>query len=250
MNVGLLSAKGLLTRIVTAVAEEDGHMVFNSRYWSVFEKSARNGLFDLLIFDCPGICPFPDIRCLILTRSKKIPTVVIGPSRESRMGKHLNRQGSQVLPDPFYPQELLDMVRHVAENVKVVPPSCRPSPDTSHAMGVQGTLVELSPGLLLDKSFRCLWSGGLRIDLSPREYRLMECLLAREGQVVDYDTLLTEIWGADKGGYDGLYVVVRSLRKKLHVHPDRACTIENKYGQGYLFSRSVLERENCHSSGT
>ncbi|MDI3326934.1 MAG: winged helix-turn-helix domain-containing protein [Alicyclobacillaceae bacterium] len=248
MKVGLFSARSMLARIVSAVLEEDGHLLFSSRYWSVFEKGVRSGLFDLLIFDCPGVCPFSDIRCLALARSARVHTVVISPQQCSEMGERLRLCGLDVLTDPFYPHELLQLVRRISERLSSRPEAPRrPSPSPGPVLVPGEGMVELSPTMLLDRKSECLISDGLRIELSRREFRLLDALLRREGEVVDYDTLLTEIWGdGEKGSYDSLYVVVRSLRKKLGSRDGKEDIVQNKYGRGYMFKRTGAgERENC-----
>lgn len=250
MKVGLFSARGMLTRVVSAILEEDGHRLYSSRYWSIFEKGAINNLFDLMLYDCPGQCPFTKKRCLVLANMLKKPCVVISPEPEYHKNDLKRSSELVVLQEPFYPGELLNLIRELVDRFYPFQKKVEISYHRHHGNQLviaDENMVELSPVIFLDRLTETLICNGLRIQLSSREYRLLETLLRNEGKVVDYDTLLTAIWGdEDKGSFDNLYTVIRSLRKKLGDKGNQDDIVQNKYGQGYMLKRREMkESERC-----
>jgi DNA-binding response OmpR family regulator len=76
--------------------------------------------------------------------------------------------------------------------------------------------------------------GGQEIELTAREYALLEYLARREGQLVTR----TDIWNHVYESYGGsgsnvVDVYVGYLRKKLHL-PDMSALIHTRRGQGYV----------------
>ena len=69
-------------------------------------------------------------------------------------------------------------------------------------------------------------------------------LLHREGNVVERETLLRDVWGSTYVGSNVVEAVIRSLRKKLG---DRAPAIETVRGLGY---RSRLEKGRPPTGGS
>lgn len=90
--------------------------------------------------------------------------------------------------------------------------------------------------LQVDTSSRLVARGGEEIDLSAREYALLEYLARRSGQIVTR----TDIWQHVYENYGGVGsnvvdVYVGYLRKKLHL-PGMGAIIHTKRGQGYMLS--------------
>lgn len=88
----------------------------------------------------------------------------------------------------------------------------------------------------IDLAAHAVTRGGERIDLSPREYALLETLALNRGQVLDRDQLLERVWGYDaepQGNAVDLYV--HYLRRKLDpAGQDADSLIRTVRGAGYL----------------
>jgi two-component system response regulator MprA len=70
--------------------------------------------------------------------------------------------------------------------------------------------------IVLDGGARTVATAGQSIELTRREFDLLECLLRHPGQVLDRATLLADVWGYDfLGGSNVVDVYVRYLRAKL-----------------------------------
>jgi DNA-binding response OmpR family regulator len=85
----------------------------------------------------------------------------------------------------------------------------------------------------LDPASRSVWRGGAVIDVTSREFSVLEYLMRRRGEVVSKREILDNVWDTDFEG-DGniVEVYVRHLRNKLDRPFDRAA-IETLRGAGY-----------------
>jgi two-component system, OmpR family, response regulator len=87
--------------------------------------------------------------------------------------------------------------------------------------------------LRLDPITRACSRGDEAIDLTPREFAVLELLLRDAGEPVPKQRLLDEIWGIDfHGDPNVLEVFVRSVRHKVD-RPYGLSTIETIRGVGY-----------------
>lgn len=87
--------------------------------------------------------------------------------------------------------------------------------------------------LLLDRrSHRCA-RGSNDVELSRREFDMLEVLLRRSGEAIAKEELLSCVWGADFGGDPNIVeVYVGYLRKKIDA-PFGRRSIETVRGHGY-----------------
>ncbi len=70
--------------------------------------------------------------------------------------------------------------------------------------------------LQLDRETREVWRAGQPIDLTPREFELLEVLLMHPRQVFSRETLLNRVWGYDYVADPNLVEVhISALRTKL-----------------------------------
>ena len=87
--------------------------------------------------------------------------------------------------------------------------------------------------LRLDMASKRVERGGSRIELTPREYALLEYLMLRRGIALTKAQLLEHVWGARFMGSENVVeVYIGYLRKKLD-GSDRTSLIETVRGVGY-----------------
>ncbi len=78
--------------------------------------------------------------------------------------------------------------------------------------------------------------GGVRIDLSSREFQILKILIASEGEVVSRYKLMEEIWGYDDFPTQrAIDTHVARLRQKIEDDPAQPKHILTVYGAGYKF---------------
>jgi DNA-binding response OmpR family regulator len=128
-------------------------------------------------------------RVLMLTAASTVSDRVQG----------LGLGADDYLPKPFDFAELVARVRALARrSAPALPP------------------VLAAGDLRLDPGRRVAERGGLRLDLSPREFAVLECLLAAGGRVVSAEELLDRVWDEMADPFTtAVKSTIRRLRGKL-----------------------------------
>lgn len=86
--------------------------------------------------------------------------------------------------------------------------------------------------ITLDRGTRVVTRQDQSIELTPREFDLLELFLMHPRQVLTRDIILSRIWGYDYEGDDNIIeVYIRHLREKLQDNPPRL--IQTVRGVGY-----------------
>ena len=82
--------------------------------------------------------------------------------------------------------------------------------------GVARSSLLAAGDLVLDEAAHRVTRAGMEIELTPREFALLEVLLRNKGQVLDRTQLLEKVWGYDHLGGDNLVeVYIGYLRRKV-----------------------------------
>ncbi|MET7396659.1 response regulator transcription factor [Dactylosporangium sp. NPDC005572] len=128
-------------------------------------------------------------RVLMLTASSTVKDRVEG----------LGLGADDYLPKPFDFAELVARVRALGRRpTALVPP------------------VLECDDLTLDPARRVASRGGRRLDLSPKEFGVLECLLAAQGRPVSAEDLLERVWDEAADPFTtAVKTTVRRLRTKL-----------------------------------
>jgi DNA-binding response OmpR family regulator len=103
------------------------------------------------------------------------------------------------LPKPFDFAELVARIRALARrSVSMVPPV------------LEGGELTLDPGR------RVAFRSGRRLELSPKEFGVLECLLAADGRIVSAEELLERVWDSEADPFTtAVKTTIRRLRLKL-----------------------------------
>lgn len=84
---------------------------------------------------------------------------------------------------------------------------------------------------------RAAWKDDKRVELTTKEFDLMELLMRSPGRVFSRENLLNAVWGyAYIGDYRTVDVHVRRLREKLERDPANPEWIRTKWGVGYYLA--------------
>ena len=183
---------------------------------------ALNERYDLFILDI--ILPKIDgIEILKSIREKNIDTPVIfltAKDAEMDIVKGLNLGADDYMVKPFSINELLARVRAILRRDKAKWVS-------------QLKIADLVMDLKTHKVFR----GGKRIDLTPKEYTLLEYLMRNEGQIMTRTMISESIWDYHFDSLTNVIDVhVYHLRNKIDkgFNPQLLHTIK---GVGYVLER-------------
>jgi len=100
--------------------------------------------------------------------------------------------------------------------------------------GIRQTVIE-SPGLKIDLATKEARMKGEPIPFKPREYRILEYLAMRRGEVVSRMEIESKIYGdTDEVRSNTIESAISSIRRKLS-GLDGNCPIETRVGLGYIF---------------
>ena len=77
--------------------------------------------------------------------------------------------------------------------------------------------------LRLDPAQHQVWRGDVAVDLTPRQFSLLELLMRRPGEVLSKASILEHVWDfAYEGDPNIVEVYVRQLRQRIDIPFDRA----------------------------
>jgi DNA-binding response OmpR family regulator len=82
--------------------------------------------------------------------------------------------------------------------------------------------------------------GGQILELTPTEFRLLEVLVRRKGQVASDEDLMREVWGAHRSDPALVRRYILMLRKKLEPDPSNPVWIRTVRGFGYRLGTAPL----------
>lgn len=178
--------------------------------------------FDLILLDIL----LPSLNGIeVLRRIRKISAVpvILLTARDAVVDKvtGLDAGAEDYITKPFAIEELLARIR-VALRKKTNGPSFVSSNEL------------IAGDLSLDPEARLVKVHSVVIDLTKREFDLLEYLLRNKNIVISRDTLLQEIWGYDfAGGTNAVDVYIRYLRAKIE-EPYEINLIHTVRGVGYV----------------
>jgi DNA-binding response OmpR family regulator len=181
---------------------------------------ARDEDFDLLILDLglPGQDGLEVLRA-VRGRGERIPILVL--TARHRVGDTvaaLDGGADDYLTKPFVFDELLARVR---ARIRATP-------------GDAGSHVVESAGVALDLRTRRALVGDLEVELTAREFSMLETFLRHPDEALSREQLISHVWGHDVDVASNVVdVYVSSLRRKLG--PEHFETVR---GLGYRMRRA------------
>ena len=202
--------------------QQEGYQVETGSDGEQAVELAREGSFDLIILDlmmpkidglqaCMRIREFSNVPIIMLTARSEDTDKIIG----------FECGADDYITKPFNILELKARVRALLRRAGM-------------AAQKQGG-GRLSMGhITLDVDARAAWKDGKSVDLTAKEFDLMELLLRNPGRVYSRENLLNVVWGYEYAGdYRTVDVHVRRLREKLELDPANPEYILTKWGVGY-----------------
>ena len=222
MRVLLVEDERALAAIVSEVLREERFDVDIAYDGAEGLEMALTGNYDVIILDrlLPKLDGLEVCRRL---RYERIDTPVLILSALGDMPQRvegLDVGADDYLGKPFAFQELLARIRALSRR------------------SAQAMLPDvLAVGAIrLDQQRRTVTLDGRPIDLSQREFALLEYLMRNAGQVLSRDQILERVWGydADLAG-NAVDLYIHYLRRKLG-QPDSPAPIETVRGAGYRMS--------------
>jgi two-component system, OmpR family, response regulator len=218
MKVLLVEDDRKIASFVKRALKEQGFVVDTCENGNDGYDLASGQAYDVILLDImlPGRDGLSILRGL---REKRITVPVIlltARSAPQERVEGLNLGADDYLSKPFYLEELLARIHAV----------------TRRATGDQLSLIRAGP-LVVNLITREVMLGKEKVELTAREFSLLELLMRSPGRVFARTQILEHVWGYDFDPQTNVVdVYVRRLRTKVDLKPD-APLIETVRGVGY-----------------
>jgi two-component system KDP operon response regulator KdpE len=215
-----------LRNAVVSALQSGGYQVEFAADGSAGVQALRTNTFDVVLLDI-GL-PFVDGWHVLSTlEGRRLPSVIVISARGDQADKvrALDMGADDYLAKPFGSEELLARIRAVLRRGQ--PP-------------VKVPLVVREGNVSVDLSRHAVLQDGREVRLSPTEYVLLAELARHAHEVMDYRTLLHQVWGpayGDERHY--LRVFIQRLRLKLERDPAHPEVIQTAPGRGYRFGPAL-----------
>ena len=223
MKILVVDDEKLLVKGIKFNLEHEGYLVEAGYDGEQAVELAREGNFDLIILDlmmpkidglqaCMRIREFSNVPIIMLTARSEDTDKIIG----------FECGADDYITKPFNILELKARVRALL----------RRAAGTQRNRGAVLTAGDLS----LNTEERVAIRDGKTVDLTAKEYDLVELLMKNPRRVYSRESLMDLVWGYSYAGdYRTVDVHIRRLREKLEKNPAEPEYIMTKWGVGYYF---------------
>ena len=223
MKILVVDDEKTLVKGIKFNLENEGYQVECAYDGAAAVDLARNEKFDLLILDvmmpevdgleaCMRIREFSNVPIIMLTAKSEDADKLIG----------FECGADDYLTKPFNILELKARVRALLRRAAGV----------QRSQGAILTAGELS----LNTEERVAIRDGETVELTAKEYDLIELLMRNPRRVYSRENLMNVVWGYSYAGdYRTVDVHIRRLREKLEKNPAEPDHIMTKWGVGYYF---------------
>lgn len=219
MYVLVVEDERRLSQLIRRVLEEEGHTVDVAFDGEEGLALGLDGTHDVIVLDVmlPQMNGIDVCRAL---RGKKVDTPVLMLTALDAVEDRVNgldAGADDYLPKPFAFQELLARIRALSRR----------------RVATNDPLLLQVEDLALDVRRRRAERDGRQIELSPKEFQLLEFLMRNQGRVLTRTQILDHLWGYDFATDSNLVdVYVAYLRRKVDKDQEQKL-IRTVRGVGY-----------------
>ena len=225
MKILVVDDEQLLVKGMKFNLENEGYTVETAYDGATAIDMAKAGNFDLIILDlmmpqvdgltaCMRIREFSNVPIIMLTARSEDADKIIG----------LESGADDYITKPFNILELKARIRALLRRANAAP-----------QQKAQSTLLSIG-GVTLDPEQRVALKDGHVVDLTAKEYDLIELLVKNPRRIYSRENLMDLVWGYTYAGdYRTVDVHIRRLREKLEDDPAAPQHILTKWGIGYYF---------------
>lgn len=214
----------LIVKGIRFSLEQDGMEVTAAYDGEEALALAKSGEFDLILLDvmlpkmtgfevCQQIREFSDVPIIMLTAK--------GDDIDKIMG--LEYGADDYVTKPFNILEVKARIKAIIRRTK------KDRPEEQKNLIVKGEMK-------LDCESRRVFIGEREVNLTAKEFDMLELLALNQNKVYSREKLLNLVWGYDyPGDARTVDVHIRRLREKIEDHPSDPKYVHTKWGVGYYF---------------
>ena len=222
MKILIIDDEELLVKGISFNLENEGYQVVTGTNGLEAIRLAQDPEVKLIVLDvmmpvmdgleaCRRIRQFSDVPIIMLTAKAEDMDKLIG----------FDHGADDYLTKPFNILELKARIRAILKR-------------TARVQEVETRITRGS--ITLDSQSRSTYKNGVPVELTAKEFDLVELLIRNPNRVYSREKLLDIIWGDDyRSDIRTVDVHIRRIREKLERDPANPAHILTKWGVGYYF---------------
>ncbi|MBQ8380144.1 MAG: response regulator transcription factor [Clostridia bacterium] len=222
MRVLVVDDEEKIRNVIKEYAEFEGYEIDEACDGMEAIAKCRSGEYDIIIMDImmPKLDGFSSIK--EIKKIKDIPVIMLS----ARSEEYDKLFGFEIGIDdyvvkPFSPKELMARINAVITRSKA---------SASNTVQQEKYVFE---GLEVDMLARNVYVDGVKKELTPKEYELLQYFILNKNIALSREKILNEVWGYDFFGEDRTVDThVKMLRNNLEKYRDKIVTVR---GMGYKF---------------
>ena len=222
MRVLVVDDEEKIRNVIKEYAEFEGYEIDEAKDGMEAIAKCKTENYDIIIMDVmmPKLDGFSSIK--EIKKIKNIPVIMLsarGEEYDKLFGFEIGVDDYVV--KPFSPKELMARINAVLTRSK--------------SSGSENTQQEkyVLDGLEIDMLGRNVYVDGVKKDLTPKEYELLQYFILNKNIALSREKILNEVWGYDFFGEDRTVDThVKMLRNNLGRYRDKIVTVR---GMGYKF---------------
>ena len=224
MKILVVDDEKLLVKGIKFNLENEGYQVECAYNGADAVELDRTGTFDLIILDLM----MPEIdgleACMRIREFSNVPIIMLtarGEDADKIIGFECG--ADDYITKPF---NILELKARIRAMLRRASGGAQGKPDKCITVG----------DLTLDTEQRVAIRDGETVELTAKEYDLIELLMKNPRRVYSRENLMNVVWGYSyTGDYRTVDVHIRRLREKLERTPAEPEHILTKWGVGYYF---------------
>lgn len=223
-TVLIVDDEPIVREVVAQYLTQDGFKVESAADGNEAMTRFATARPDLVLLDLmlPGIDGLE--VCRRIRAQSNVPVIMVtakGDEIDTIIG--LSVGADDYISKPFSPRELVARIKAVLRRASAPPPT------------VEGDPLHFGP-LTIRPDRRQVEIGGQSVELTAREFDLLEFLAKHPGHVFSREELLDKVWDWSYASDGGTVTVhIRRLRQKIESDPERPRYVKTVWGVGYKF---------------
>jgi len=224
MRILVVDDEKLLVKGIKFNLENEGYEVTGAYDGEEAVNLARDNKFDLIVLDL--MMPVVDglEACRRIREFSSVPIIMLtARSEDANKLMGFEYGADDYITKPFNIMELRARIRAIVR---------RASPQNQKTKSERLRIGHIE----INSAERSASRDGAPVDLTVKEFDVIELLMNNPGRVYSRENLLNIIWGYEyPGEIRTVDVHVRRLREKLELDPAKPEYILTKWGVGYYF---------------
>lgn len=228
-RVLIVDDEKLIVKGIRFSLEKDDYEVDTAYDGGEALEKAKENTYDVILLDlmlpvmngmdvCRQIREFSDVPIIMLTAKGEDMDKILG----------LEYGADDYITKPFNILEVKARIKAILRRTRAAKKNVEEN-------------VIVNGDVRLDKDNRRVQICGREINLTGKEFELLEFLVANPGKVYGRAKLLQLIWGKDYPGDERTVDVhVRRLREKIEPNPSEPRYVQTKWGVGYYYQGTLI----------